>query len=465
MEPSHRPPTVAVIGGGIAGLAAAYTVTRLEPDARVTLVEGSDRLGGKISSSLFAGVLVEEGPDAFLARVPDAVQLCREVGLGDDLVAPRTSRAYLWSGGRLRRIPAETFLGVPFGFASIAASGLLSAQGMSRASLDLVLPRTRLPQDPSVGELVRARFGDEVFARLVEPMLGGVYAGDAETLSASVVLPDVVRLGRSHRSLAVGLRAHRARVAGRGPVFLTVRGGLSRLVERLGAALERCDVRTGVRASTIARGRRGFHVRTPEGVPMACDAVIVATPSFAAASLLRSLVPAASAELDGIAYASVATVTLAYNPGALQRPLAGSGFLVPRVENKLIVGCTWMTSKWSHLASAGCTIIRCAVGRVGDERWMALSESDLVARVHGELVEAIGVREPPVESRVVAWERSMPQYVVGHPARLARIDMALADVPGVFLAGAGYRGIGLPACIAQGRAAAARAVEFVRSMR
>jgi oxygen-dependent protoporphyrinogen oxidase len=243
-------------------------------------------------------------------------------------------------------------------------------------------------------------------------------------------------------------------------VFLTVRGGLERLVGRLRDSLDRYDVRTGVRASTIARGRVGFQVRTPEGVPMAADAVVVATPAFAAASLLRELWPVAASELDAIAYASVATVTLAYDRSALARPLKGTGFLVPRSEGRMVVGCTWMTSKWQHLASADHAIVRCAVGRSGDERWMSMPEDELIACVHGELAEAIGVREPPVETRVVPFERSMPQYVVGHGARLARIEAALA--PGLYLAGAGYRGIGIPACIAQGRAAAARAVEFAR---
>ena len=453
-QPTVPAASVVVVGGGITGLAAAYEIARSAPSIRLLVVEASDRLGGVIRTSVVAGSAIEEGPDAFLARVPHAVDLCREIGLSPELVSPRTTKAYFWTNGTLRPIPREIVLGVPAGFASIAASGILSAEGLARASLDLVLPKSHIEGDVSVERLVTERFGKEVFERLVDPMLGGVYAGGAERLSAAATIPDAVRLARSHRSLSLALRKHRKRSRTSGPVFLTPRSGLERLVERIREGLGRSDVRTGVRAEVITRGRHGFQVRTPEGVPLAADAVIVTTPAFAAAPLLREVAPDSVAALETIEYASVATVTLAYHRGALAGPLDGNGFLVPSADGRFIVGCTWMTSKWPQLAGADHAIIRCAVGRAGDARWVALDDDDIVARVHAELVQAVGVRAAPVETRVSRFPRSMPQYTVGHLERVAGIEASLPS--GIVVAGAGYRGIGIPGCIAQGRAAAKR---------
>ena len=427
------PPDVAVVGGGITGLATAWFLQ--QAGAAVTLYEAGGRLGGKIQTSSMDGVPVELGPDTFLARVPWAVDLCRELGLSDDLVVPATGKAYVWTRRRLRPLPGGTVLGVPARLGPLARAGIVSPAGLARAGLDLVLPRHSGGDDPSVAEVVGGRFGAEVVDRLVEPLIGGIHAGRADRLSLAAVAPQVAGPASAPggRSLLRALRKAPAGPGGPGsPVFLGLRGGLGRLTARLAECLHGVDVRLDAPVTELLPGR-----------------VVVTVPAFAAADLL----PAAADDLRAIEYASVVTVTLAYEPGALAGPLDGSGFLVPRIDGRLMTACTWLTSKWPDLAGGGRVLLRASAGRIGDDQALALDDATLAARLHGELVEAMGLRREPEEALVTRWPRSFPQYDVGHQARVARIETALP--PGVVVAGAAYRGVGIAACIHQARQAAA----------
>ncbi|MBW3667975.1 MAG: protoporphyrinogen oxidase [Actinobacteria bacterium] len=430
---------VTVVGGGIAGLAAAWEA--VQRGAEVTVLEASDRLGGKIETAPIDGAPVEAGPDAFLARVPAAVQLCEELGLSSSLVSPAVGRALVWSNGRLRPLPEAMLLGVPTGVVGVVRSGLLSPLGMARASLDLVLPATPADGDESVASLVGRRLGREVVERLVEPLVGGINAGVADELSADAVVPQIVAAARAHRSIVVGARRQRAAAAG-GPVFLTPRDGLSalvgRLVERLQAA--------------------GAAVHTGAAVDSLDDvdgAVVLAVPAGQVAGLLRRRAPDAADELAAIRYASVALTTFTYPVDAVPRREA-SGFLVPRRSGRLITAASFATTKWPHWSLPGQVVLRVSAGRAGDERALRLDDDTLVARLHEELVELAGVGGGPVTARVHRWVDGFPQYAVGHLDRVARIERALPA--GVALAGAAYRGLGIPACIQQGRAAAAHLV-------
>lgn len=420
---------VTVVGGGITGLAAAHAL--VQGGAEVTLLEASSRLGGRIESATVGGVTVEAGPDAFLARVPEAVDLAREMGLGHELVAPAPVGAFVWSRGRLRAFPEGLLLGVPAGVVGVARSGILSPAGLLRAGLDVVLPPTRSDGDVSVAELVGRRFGNEVVERLVDPLIGGINAGRSEELSAEAVAPQVVAAARAHRSLLLGARSQR--VHSDGPVFLTVRTGLTALVERLAVGI---DVRLDCEVSDLDGD------------------TILTVPASVAAGLVEKRSPAAADELRGIRNASVGMVLLAYDERAVSRPLDASGFVVPRVEGKLLTACSFATAKWPHWKVPGRVVLRVSVGRSGDDRWQRLDDDALVARVHEELAPMIGLREPPVDAHVRRWIDAFPQYDVGHLARVERIERALPR--GVVVAGASYRGLGLPACIRQGRAAAAR---------
>ncbi|MFP5319212.1 MAG: protoporphyrinogen oxidase [Acidimicrobiia bacterium] len=431
---------VAVLGGGITGLATAWFLRRTNPDLPVTLYEAGDRLGGKIRTAELAGVPVEEGPDTFLARVPWAVELCRRLGLEGDLVEPATNRAYVWTRGDLRPLPPGTVLGVPARLGPLSRSGIVSPGGLVRAALDLVLPGRPLGDDPSVAAVVANRFGREVAERLVEPLIGGIHAGRADRLSLTAVAPQVAGAAASSRSLMLGLR--RLATSPGGPVFLGLRGGLGRLVERLGERLDGVDVRC---RSTVASLEQ-----------LGAGAVVCALPAGAAARLLPAPV---AAELDGMAHASVVTVTLAYPESALSRPLDGSGFLVPRVDGRLMTACTWTSAKWPGSKPPGLVLLRPSAGRMGDTRALELDDDALVDRLHAELVDAMGLRERPVRWLVTRWPDAFPQYDVGHQARVARIEAALP--PGVVLAGAPYRGVGIAACIRDAELAAAKAVAAV----
>jgi oxygen-dependent protoporphyrinogen oxidase len=476
---------VAVIGGGITGLSAAWYLSASPCD--ITVFEAGNRLGGKVATSAFAGVPVDEGPDSFLARVPWAEALCRELGLGHELVAPASGLAHVWTRGRLRALPDGLVLGAPASILPVARSGIVSWRGMARAALDLVLPassadgrdqtdgqdqadgRDRVDRvdrvDRSVADVIGGRFGREVVDRLVEPLIGGINAGRADALSLAATAPQLADAAASSRSLLVALRRQRRALSGAGgPVFLTVAGGLGTLIERLAQRLtERgVELRCGApverleRLEHLGHGSDGFLV---DG--HAFDAVVVTTPAFAAAELVRAVAPGAADELAAIAYASVVVTTLAYDPHAVPGTLDGSGFLVPAPEGRLMTACTWASTKWPELARSQRVVLRVSAGRAGDERALQLADDDLVARLHRELVDAIGARAEPIATRVTRWPRSFPQYEVGHLARVARIESELASVPGLVVTGAAHRGLGMAACIRQGNEAATRVARLV----
>ena len=449
---------VAVVGGGITGLAAAYFLQRAGAD--VTLVEAGDRLGGKIRTQELEGVPVEAGPDTFLARVPDAVELCRELGLGNDLVAPATGKAFLFIGGRLRPLPERHVLGVPTALGPVLRSGVLSRAGVARAALDVVLPRSRFGDDPSVAEVVGRRMGRQVVDRLVDPLVGGIHAGRADRLSLASTARPLADAAASSRSLALALRSRPAGPTSgpEGPVFLAVAGGLERLVDRLRQVLtDKTDIRVATAVTGLDRTEAGWRVACRPGPPVEVDACIVTTPAPLAARLLEMVAPTAASKIAGIRYASVAVTSLAYQPSALPRPLEGSGYLVPRVEGRLHTACTFSTTKWPALSGSGLVLVRVSAGRDGDDRPAGLDDGELVARLHAEVADAIGATEAPVASLVTRLPGSFPQYDVGHGARVEAVDVALASAaPGVVVAGAAYRGLGIAACIGQARAAVDR---------
>lgn len=447
--------SVAVVGGGITGLAAAWEA--LGAGADVTVLEAGSRFGGRIVTEEVAGRPVDLGPDAFLARVPDALQLCAELGLDDELVHPAAEGASIWARGRLRRLPPGLVLGAPTGPGDLSAlvrAGLITPAGAARAALDLVLPATSWGPDPSVGELVGARLGPQVHARVVDPLVGAIHAGPSNLLSASVA-PQLAAAARS-RCLMGGLHAARGASGGGGrvnggpgaaPVFASLRTGLGRLVDRLEGSLRDGGV-------TLATGT------TVDEAPVGgFDATILTTPAGISARLVAKASPDTAAELRGVDYASVALVVLVYPSAAVGRPLAGTGFLVPPAEGRLLTACSYASSKWPHWAGPGDVVLRASAGRWGDERPAALGDGDLCDRLHNELAAALGLAAGPRLTRVTRWEKSFPQYRPGHLARVSRAESALArDAPAVTLAGASYRGVGIAACVAQGRAAARRAL-------
>jgi oxygen-dependent protoporphyrinogen oxidase len=437
---------VVVIGGGITGLAAAWELQRHPSQPEVTLLEASDRLGGKIRTTPFAGLpAVDEGADAFLARVPWATELCAELGV-DDLVSPASSRAYVWWNHRMHRIPDGLVLGVPKGLGGLARSGLMTWRGKARAALEPIVPRR--PMTDALGATIRYRFGAEVLERLVGPLVGGINAGDADRLSLAATTPQLAEAACRSRSLLLALR--RTPPAPPGPVFLAPSGGMQILVDALVARLDGAVVRLGHPAAAIAADGARWRVDDQPA-----DAVIVTAPAWAAAGLLAAISPDAGRLLAGMDHASVALVTLAFDERHVARSLDGSGHLVPKAAQRHITACSWASTKWTGWKRDGQVLLRASLGRDGDVHSLEGDDGDVVNLAVSDLAEQLGITGDPLHQRVSRWERSFPQYRPGHNEHIAAIAAALRrDAGGVVATGAAYGGLGVPACIRQGREAA-----------
>lgn len=457
---------VVVVGGGISGLAAAHALRRDGAGLlEVTLLESSGRVGGVLHTSDVAGTPVDAGADAFLARVPEATALTTEVGLADDLVSPATGKAYVWVGGRLRPLPEQTMLGVPSSIGALARSRVLTPVGTARAALDRVLPGRPPGDDVAVGDLVARRLGRQVADRLVDPLLGGVYAGNADRLSLDATVPQLAATARGSRSL---IRAARAALPATdaahaaGPVFRSVRGGLGRLADAVAARVGAEDVRLGTKAALVERVGTAWRVTLVGGRAMVADAVVLATPAPSASKLLRFAAPEVSAALGRVEMASVVIVTLALPAGSLAHAPRGSGFLVPATARRSIKACTFTSQKWGAVPG-GLELVRCSLGRAGEE--VSDDDDEVLALVRADLRDAVGLVADPIDARVTRWRDALPQYAVGHRAVVAGIEAGVAALPGLALAGASYDGVGIPACIRSGERAATAVLTHLRAVR
>lgn len=461
---------VAVVGGGISGLAAAWELS--SSGAEVAVYEPG-HLGGKLVTSEFLGRPVDEGPDSLLARVPEGVALCTELGLGDQLEPPSASMALVLLEGKLRPLPKGLVLGVPAGIWPVARSGFLSPAGLARAALDLVLPARSLGDDESLWHLVASRFGREVADRLVEPLVGSIYAGWTRGLSAAVAAPQLLAAAKANRSLLLALRkaAKAASNQGRatGPAFVVPRGGMQAIADRAVERLKAADVAFfPVEVSGLRRDGRAVVV---EPASERYDGAVVAVPAPSAKRLLAGL-GIEIGQLGQLQFASVGIVNLALPEGSLPVPAHASGLLVAPPSDLLMTACSFGNNKWPHWAGTRTVVLRVSVGKAGDERWSALSDEELAFRALDEVVGALrgvvgggeGCRPPigarradlsPIAWRVSRWPSALPQYPVGHLKRVAALRSELGrNGPAVALAGASYGRVGVPACIASGRQAA-----------
>ncbi len=514
-------PTIAVVGGGIAGLAAAWELVAGSPGERgvvdgsgtgphrgddggddsdsdgasgtgprVVVFEADHRVGGKLRAETIGGRPVDVAADAFLARRPEATGLCDELGLTDELVPMGASGASIWARHRLRPMPDGLNLGVPTRWWPLARSGILSPTESARVLKDLVLPHLGTGRefgDETVGEIVGRRLGRPVVERMADPLIGGINAGSADQLSAAATFPVLIAASHQSGSLMRRLGGALASAARSGPgpgtpVFWSLPGSTASLVDALTGALVARGVtfRAGTPVEAVDRGTIGPEGASrwalalgpsgpasgrsdqpdPSGHPE-FDGVIVATPAPRAAVLLAPHAPVAAGLLSGIRYASVAVVTLSLREGSVGAALVGTGFLVPRTSTvdgrpALITGCTYLGRKWPHLARPGEELIRASVGRFGDDRFASLDDDGLIAAVLGELAALLDLRGEPLDAVVTRWDEAFPQYEVGHLIRVGQIEEDVASLPAMAVAGAALRGVGIPACIGSGRAAARR---------
>jgi oxygen-dependent protoporphyrinogen oxidase len=454
-------PQVIVIGGGIAGLAAAYELTREQTP--FLLLESSSRVGGVIRSEPVEGFNVDGGPDALLIQKPDGIRLAEELGLGARLVVTRLPRlAFIQRAGRLHPLPAASVMGIPTEWGPFIRTPLFSWPGKLRMGAELFVPRRTRQSDESIGAFMRRRFGSEATTYLAEPLLAGIHAGDVERLSIRALFPRFPEAEAKHGSL---LRAFRTqpRPASKDGAFKSLPGGLSELVQAVEAALPPGSIRLQTRVSKVEFDGTLFHVVSDDGQHWSVRAIVAATPGFVSATILRDAAPEAARLSGEIPYASAATVALAYRRDAIRHPLQGSGFVVPRVEKTGIMAGSWLSSKWPYRAPEGHVLVRAFLGGARDPEALSKTDQEMVATAIGAMRPLMGITGEPLFTRVYRFERANAQHEVGHLDRLAAIERALAARPGLFVTGSAYRGVGIPDCIADARATARQAAAWLGS--
>ena len=449
---------VAVVGGGISGLAAAYELGARK--VRHVVLERAPRVGGLIRTDQVDGFTLDGGPDSLLVQKPAAVELCRELGLGGRLVAtlpPRT--AHVLRAGRLHPLPAHSVLGIPTRMRTLAATRLLSPAGRVRIAADLVLPAAAPapPGDESIASFFARRFGREAVDYIAEPLLAGIHAGRVERLSIRALFPRLVEAERTHGSVIRALAARRRGAPQGGGPFRSLQGGIGELAHALARKLAPDALRTGIGVREIG-GRAPYRLLLDTGGTVTAEQVVLAVPGPAAAALLRPLDAELAGECESIPYTSSATVALGYPRDAIRHDLRGTGFVVPRIERGVsLMAGTWVSSKWPGRAPPGQALLRGFLGGARDGSALDRSDAELIAAAHGDFARLLDISGQPSLARVYRWRGLNPQYEVGHLERLAAIDARLARLPGMQLTGAAFRGVGIPDCIAAGRAAGAAA--------
>ncbi|AIQ40704.1 protoporphyrinogen oxidase [Paenibacillus sp. FSL R7-0297] len=481
---SGSPRKVVIIGGGLSGLSAAYYVRKFYREAgiqpEIILVEKDKCLGGKIETLHRDGFVIEKGPDSFLARKTAMVDLARELELDHELVTtnPNAKKTYILQRGKLHPMPAGLVLGIPTELKPFLKSGLVSFSGKMRAMMDFILPPRRSSEDESLGDLIERRLGTEVLENMTEPLLAGIYAGDMRKISLQATFPQFGEVERQYGSLIRGMTTGRkpaeTHTGTKKSAFLTFRQGLQSLVhalihdlqdaqQRTGTGAVSIKVRSGAGVSAEASTAPRYEVELDNGELLQADDVYVTVQNFAAAELLRPHVDVSA--LNAVNYVSVANVVMAFTKKDIVTEYDGSGFLVPRKEGRNITACTWTSTKWLHTSPDDKVLLRCYVGRSGDEQNVDLPDEALAELVRKDLKEIMGITAAPLFTEITRLRHSMPQYPVGHPGRIAGLRSELEEkLPGVYAFGAGYDGIGMPDCIKQAKLTAETAAAHLEKL-
>jgi len=449
-----------ILGGGISGLATAFALQECG-STDWTLIESSPHWGGKITSAREQGFTIEGGPDSFITTKSAAVELCKRLGLGDQLAGSNSGKSattYIWSGGRLHPMPEGMMLMAPAMVLPFLCSRLISWPGKLRMGMEIFVPRARGDEDESLAGFVRRRLGNELLDKIAGPLMGGIHAADPERLSLKSTFPIFLEMEKKYGSLVRGMmkrtRPHAAHGAKRPPMFMSLRGGLQQLSDTLVARLPQSALLAGCRALAVSRTADRYKIDLGDGSSLLADDVVFATPSFVTADLLQGLDPALAARLRAIRYVSTATVSLGFRRSEIAHSLQGAGFIVPQSEGRRITACSWSSVKFQHRAPEDCVLLRVFIGGALAEELAEQEEDALVRLAREELQVILGIAATPVVAKAYRWHKANPQYDIGHDERVTEIERSLSRLPGLHLAGAAYHGPGIPDCIQSGQKAA-----------
>ena len=469
---------VAIIGAGIAGLSTVYYLHKLSQQAgqplQITLVEKEQRMGGSILTEETDGFLMEGGPDCFISEKPWALRLCRALGLEGEVVGTNQEfrRTFILWAGRLHEIPEGFMLLAPTSLWPFVASSLFSFPGKLRMGLDLIIPRKKSHDEESLAGFVRRRLGRQALERIAEPLVAGIHAGDPKTMSLKSTFPRFIDLEQNYRSLIWGMRQRKKQFANRTAqytLFITLKQGMEGMISALKQALPP-DIFlmdqevVGVERAMDKSTKKPIYHLSIKGKKrtLEADAVVMATPAFSAAELLQGMDNAIARLLNSIPYCSTATINLAYKRSQITHPLDGYGFVVPRLEERNIMGTTFSSVKFPGRAPQGKALLRCFVGGANNGAIVSWEDAKLLAAVRGDIEEILGIRGDPILVMIYRWEKSMPQYTLGHEERVSRIEQRLAKLPGLFLTGSAYRGIGISDCVHEAELTAEQCLEFFK---
>ena len=449
---------IVIIGGGISGLATAYSLEerakREGKSVSITLLEKKNQIGGNILTERVGDFLIEGGPDCFLSEKPWAIQLCEKLGIADRLLCTNDEyrKTYIYWKGRLRELPEGIMLMIPTRFFPLLKSDLFSLAGKLRMGMELFIPKRKSGGDESLSEFVRRRLGQEIVERVAEPLVAGVHAENPDAMSIKSRFPRFVQMEEEYGSLIKGMLAKRKIMLNsesgkpKWTMFMTLKNGLDELPLTIVKALKMTTIITNKEVSEINKVS-GYKIYLKNRDTIDADVVIFATPSYETGRLLRGLNSSISDQLDTIPYVSTATISLAYKKDSILHPMNGFGFLVPRVENRRIMGASWVSRKFSYRTPDDSILIRCFIGGSRNEELVSLDDKDMLKMIKEELKDVMGISAEPILTRIYRWEKAMPQYIIGHDERVSRIEESILKYPDMFVTGSAYRGGGISECI------------------
>ncbi len=460
---------IVIVGGGITGLTAAYYLQKEIKENNlpyeVKLVEASDRLGGKIKTVRQDGYTIERGPDSFLSRKQPAVKLAEELGMTDQLVRNGTGQSYILVNNKLHKMPKGAFMGIPVQVRPFLFSGIFSPKGKLRAGFDFVIPKSKKGSDQSLGGFFRRRFGNELVENLIEPLLSGIYAGNIDDMSLEATFPNFYQLEQEHKSLIIGLQKttpKKKKSTGKKPgMFFSFINGFESMINTLENTLDDGVVAKDTAVDHVEKKDHGYHLLSSNGEVYKADTIVMATPHYTLPKMFSQY--DMFNEFHDIPATSVANVALAFDQSAIKKDIDGTGFVVSRNSDFRITACTWTHKKWPQSTPEGKALLRCYVGRPTDQSVVDLSDEEITEIVLNDLNKTMNITQKPEFSVITRWQNAMPQYTVGHKERIAKVrEEANRELPGLFLAGSSYEGIGVPDCIGQGEQAVADVLEFLR---